>query len=244
MKTSIKTISILFIFIISAVHVSSQDSAVYRKNGIKLNLVSLGIKSYSVMYERNLTSHNTVSLGVSYHPASAPPVFFMIRGKGFEVTENELIGFTITPEYRHYLIKCSESKLSSGFYIGGYGRYLYFELNATIEDRLPGYNVTAYFNADLTEIGLGLQLGYQIVYKKRWLLDFMAFGPRVSWYYYTMGIEINGESDLPEKIEDFINEKFGDISIDEKVKFQSGKKYTSSFNFANFRYGLAVGYRF
>ena len=244
MLNNIKRICIFLIIVISTKHVSAQDSVVYRKNGIKLNIVSLGVNSYSLYYERNIKSNNSISLGVSYHPATAPPVFFMIRDFTFEVTKNELTGFTLTPEYRHYLIQCNDKKLSSGFYIGGYARYSRFELNTTINDKIPGYKATALFNAVLNEIGLGFQVGYQVIYKNRWSFDFIAFGPRISHYYYTMQLDFNGEGDLPERIEDFINDKFGDIGIHEKVQFESGKKFMSAFNFANFRYGIAIGYRF
>lgn len=102
-----------------------------KKNIIKLNLMALPLKNFSFQYERVLSKHVSLALGVRTMPSSSLPfqsTFISIA----DVTDQQTIdnlaafktsNFALTPELRFYL---SKKGYGRGLYIAPYYRYAKF----------------------------------------------------------------------------------------------------------------------
>ncbi|MCH7515381.1 MAG: DUF3575 domain-containing protein, partial [Bacteroidetes bacterium] len=60
-----------------------------QQNVVKMNFLSLIVKTFNVSYERVIDENNSFQLGVLY--------------TGAKIGDTKLTGFGITPEYRFYL---------------------------------------------------------------------------------------------------------------------------------------------
>jgi hypothetical protein len=104
---------------------------------------------------------------------------------------DKIKGFSITPEAKYYLRSCDPAQLD-GFYAGLYLRYTGYATTVNFE-YTPENLTPEYYNSDIAskEFGVGLQLGYQLIIKERFSIDFLFIGPRFSSY------QINYEFDPP-----------------------------------------------
>jgi hypothetical protein len=89
-------------------------------------------------------------------------------------------------------------------------------------------------------------VGYQLLIKKRFIIDFIIIGPRKSWV--TMNYEFDDSvseeflSELESKLQDIVD-RFG---FDREVKLEtSGNRQADySFSFNTMRFGISLGYSF
>ena len=217
-----------------------------RPNIIKVNTLSIAFKNISVIYERGILPRLSAGLGIGYKLTGSEPTLFTVNSSEVSVNIDKIKGVTITPEMRYYLRACDPSLLD-GFYAGVYLRYSrywteakfdYMPLNAPIEQ----YKA----NMELSEFGLGLQLGYQMMIKERFTIDFLFFGPRISNYQFTYEFsEPPGEEFLGD-LSDYINEVVDRFGYDYNVNIEKAgeKSGRTSFGFANMRFGLSLGVAF
>ncbi|MBP6686866.1 MAG: hypothetical protein KA160_03325, partial [Lacibacter sp.] len=103
-----------------------------KMNIVKVNLMALGLKNYSFQYERVLSKHVSVALGVRTMPMNGLPlkstIIDIVGEDDPQITQtiNDLkVGnFAITPEVRFYL---SKKGYGRGFYVAPYYRYATFK---------------------------------------------------------------------------------------------------------------------
>lgn len=119
---------------------------------IKINFLSLVIKTLNVSYEKVLDTNNSMQLGVYFTGASND--------------NTDFTGFGITPEYRFYL---SETEAPNGVYVAPFLRYSSF----TIEDNI------SISKATLTSFTGGLVIGRQWIFKEKISFD-VFLGPKYS----------------------------------------------------------------
>jgi hypothetical protein len=98
-------------------------------------------------------------------------------------------------------------------------------------------------DANLRELGAGLQLGYQFIFKQRFTVDFMFAGPRLSTYKLKTTIDPNDLEDLATIIEDEINEKLDWLGMD-PISIDPSTEFEANFGFRNFRYAIGFGILF
>jgi hypothetical protein len=147
MKNLLKTFFLLLCFI-SLNHLSQAQSETTKKNLLKVNLLSPLLRTGSFFYERTLSSNSSLMLGLFY--------------TGFSVDDVSFSGFGLTPAYRYYLSSTKQAPI--GFYVSPYGRFMRFSLaNNLTKDK-----------GTLTTYGLGLELGYQWVFKD--IISLNVFG--------------------------------------------------------------------
>jgi hypothetical protein len=213
------------------------------KNTIKLNGAAFMLNNVSLLYERNLKKNWTVQLGAGYRWGGGIPKALGLGSVVVSSNTNGLRGYGITPEVRYYFNYCSCGAPKTGFYAGLYGRYtrLYGDLAFNVWNGSEYIDVGAAGN--LREFGGGLQLGYQFVFKKRFVVDLMFAGPRRSHFRMDLALESDFLEDAIPVIEEEINKRlawFGKEPI--SLEFHPEVKHT--FGFTNFRYAVAIGYRF
>ena len=120
-----------------------------QQNVVKMNFLSLIVKTFNVSYERVIDENNSFQLGVLY--------------TGAKIGDTKLTGFGITPEYRFYL---SETEAPNGVYVAPYLRYNNLEL----KDELSTSEAT------LSSIGGGLIIGKHWIFKEKVSFD-LFIGP-------------------------------------------------------------------
>lgn len=119
---------------------------------IKLNFLSLVIKTLNVSYEKVLDTNNSMQLGVYFTGASSG--------------DTDFTGFGITPEYRFYL---SETEAPNGVYVAPFLRYS----SLTVE------NEVTISKATLSSFTGGLVIGRHWIFNEKVSFD-VFLGPKYS----------------------------------------------------------------
>lgn len=125
-------------------------SASAQNNVVKVNILSPLAKTGSFFFEHRLTAASSLQLGAAFTQAN--------------VSDVNLSGFAITPEYRFYLSSSKEAP--QGFYVGPYLRYRSLKLKDT--GNYGGLQTT---EASLNTFGAGVLIGHQWVFRQRFSLD-------------------------------------------------------------------------
>jgi hypothetical protein len=152
----------------------TQDSTL---NELKLNVTSLAVNNYQLIYERGLTHRIAVGLGVRYMPKGNLPFEKQfkksVKSDKVNFDEFQLGNFALTPECRIYMGK----GYMHGFYISVYGRYASFDVTAPIEyTKNNGTTETVLFDGKVNSYSAGLMFGVQYTLWKVVVLDIMILG--------------------------------------------------------------------
>ncbi len=158
-----KKIFLLSLFIVIAFSGISQAQEVepistqtFKKNIVKVNLLSLVARTGSFFYERVITDTKSAQLGFYY------------TGYGVEAlgVSTSYTGMGITPEFRFYL--SANQKAPQGFYVAPFGRYQKLNLTSTYIDT----NNTRITNTgSFSSMGAGLSLGGHFIFSDILSLD-------------------------------------------------------------------------
>ncbi len=219
----------------------------YQYNNIpKLNVMAMAFNNVSLYYERAIYPKVTASIGVGIKSSGKSQKVFEANNYNLKADFGSISGYSITPEFRYYLKTCEEN-VPAGFYAGVYFRYNIYKSNADFVHQIPD-SIPSYFSSDasLRELGVGIQLGYQLVIKKRFTVDFLFFGPRYSFLKLTN--EFNGQitESTKKDVEDYVNsviERFGGKG-DFEMKPSTTQKFSGNMGFPSFRFGISFGYAF
>ena len=153
-------------------------------SALKLNLLSLPVKTASLFYEHKTNDMASFQIGAAY--------------TSYSVSDTKFSGIAITPEYRFYIT----GEALQGFFIGPYLRYQNYNLSST--DFYYGSGTTSTSEAKLSTFGGGINLGYQWVFKQHIVLEpFLRLGYNAGSVKTTSGNgnfdsgSFNGGSYLP-----------------------------------------------
>jgi len=229
----------------SQVSKSKVDEIKY-PNIIKINSLALAYSNASIIYERGIMPRLSAGIGFGYKYKGIAPKMFSVDNSTIQADIDAIKGYSITPEVRYYIKTCDPSILE-GFYGGLYLRYTHYS-SAVDFAYFPANKTPQNYQSDLflNEYGVGIQLGYQLMVKERFSIDFLFFGPRFSSYH--LGYEFNQTpsqeflDDLSGRLNEVID-RFG-LDYDVNIKKQGSSKANTSFSFANMRFGLSLGYAF
>lgn len=161
---------------------SKSEKTGEKKNIIKVNLMALPLKNFSFQYERVLSKHISLALGVRTMPSSGLPfqsTFVSIA----DVTDQQTIdnlaafktsNFALTPELRFYL---SKKGYGRGFYIAPYYRYAKFSSEELpVEYTSGSTTATIRLKGDIATHNAGLMFGAQWKLGKAVSLDWWILG--------------------------------------------------------------------
>ena len=215
-------------------------------NIIKVNTLAIAFSNISVSYERALAPRLSLLLSAGYKYAGKEPKVFEVNGSTIDASFDQITGYSAAPELRYYMKTCG-SRHIEGFYLGLYGRYTFYTTGADFS-YFPESQQVEFYKAtiDLTEVGVGIQLGYQLMLWERLSLDFMFFGPRYSRLNLIYEFDKEVSQEFLDDMSDYINDVIDRFGIDYDVELkQSGDTRTSSsFSFANMRFGISIGFAF
>ncbi|MDH5598811.1 MAG: DUF3575 domain-containing protein [Cyclobacteriaceae bacterium] len=126
----------LLLFIMGAFVVNAQS------NAIKLNYLSLIVKSYNVQFEHAINEKSSAQLGVYFLDWSPSGL------------STKFQGFALTPEYRFYL---GDTPAPEGFFVAPYLRYQSYKLTDTSTSDEANY----------TNFGGGAIIGKQWLFSEK-----------------------------------------------------------------------------
>jgi len=236
-----RTLSIVMIAFISAGLLNAQEwiDTTYR-NAAKINIAAGIFKNISVYYERQFNSHWSAQLGAGYKVAGNIPEILGVSHLVITSETNGIRGWSLSPEARYHFKQC-DCDPRTGLYLGAYGKVTHFEGQLVFNywDGIKYFDVGG--AGDLQEYGIGLQLGYQFVFKDRWLVDLMFMGPRTSFQRLKLRLDSDFASEVIPLIEEEINKRLAWFGMD-PISIPTDPSASIDFRFNNFRYGVSIGF--
>lgn len=253
----LKSIVVLgFVFVLSALKLSAQTTDIISKperefkNTIRFNVTNpllFGGKSLIFGYERQLKNDRSFSVNIGQASLGLLEI-----GDDSEWKENSILneaGFHISGDYRWYISSLNKFKAPRGLYLGPYYSFNSFDKEHSFSFSNNGTEPTKTVESDLgiRIHTLGVELGYQFVFWKRWSVDMILLGPGVSSYKINANIGGNlseeDRQEFLEKLNEALKDKFpGYDGLDLDGEFE--KKGSVSTTSLGFRYQITVGYRF
>ena len=220
------------------------------KNVIKFNptpMILWSAKNLTFSYERILTPRQSLSIELGFLAFNKFIEDSLI--KMITTTSHEDWGINATVEYRFYLTKLNTRTIPAGLYIGPYLTYYGYHFKNGLDIFSSGSeaDTTGTIQGDFWSFNLGVELGYQFVFWKRWTLDLVMVGPSVSYYGGKTELKGNFDAsqvqDINEELYNKIVEKYPSFEFMtlDKTFEQTGKLDVLRLGF---RYLVQIGFRF
>ena len=221
----------------------------YHKNVIKFNptpmLLFGNIKNVTFSYERLLNKDMSVSLQVGYllFPKLADDTIAHL----FALTSREKYGINLAVDYRYYPFSRNRRPAPDGLYIGGYLSYYGFQFknnfNFIHNDSLAYGTIKGKLNV----VNLGLSLGYQFIFWKRFTLDMLLFGPSLSLYQGNLDFKGNlDEEEIQNIDQETVQKLLNKFPALKTIFSEDGLKFTGNRSNLSigFRYSIQLGFHF
>ena len=229
---------ITFLFLICSTAAFGQN------NAIKIGFSDAFLGHYNLSYERVINDNNSFQLKIGYmEPTNSPFISENTITPEAYILKETSGGLNASLEYRFYLLN---QEIPHGFYIAPYLRCLNQSIVYTdeIDDRI--YNV----DSKLSSLGLGAQLGYQLVVNEIFTFDFYFFGAGVD--HHTIRLKYQLENPQPGfdygTITGDVSQVFEDINyLEERLEHTVNDDNLTSklpFLFPGFRVGINAGIAF
>src|SRR3954452_7833658 len=244
----------LSIFAITGVCANAQTTdSLYKpakefKNSIKLNISNriLYDNAFQLSYERVINKHQTLNIFGGYKEFPGGVILDLDNTKLGDTKKKS--GYSFGADYRFYLSKENKYNTPHGVYLAPFISFYHFNSDRMlIHTDSAGAQSSANFNAQITFINIGGELGYQFVLGRRWVIDAVLFGPAITNYNFKAKLQndIPGldENEAAQAIIDALKEKLpllNDLSSEHGV---SGSG-TEAFWSVGFRYNISIGFRF
>ncbi len=242
-----KLLPVFLVFLVLHLCASAakKDSAVIipapvHKNVIKFNptpLLLWSSKNLTFSYERVLNKRQSISVMIGY--LEFPSLFRDNIANLVSITSRQKWGINLALEYRFYLTRRNVRPVPDGIYIAPFASYYGFHFKNGLDLMRTNIDSAGQIKGNFYVFNLGVELGYQFVFWKRFTLDFVLLGPSVS--YYGGAIDLTGNinlSHLKEYNENFYNR------LKEKYPMVTDFVINKSFKREGKLDLLAVGFRY
>lgn len=231
-------------YILAAILFACGTAGFSQNNTVKIGFSDAFLGNYNLSYERVINDNNSLQLKFGYmNPINS--LFISestITPKAYTLRETSG-GLNASLEYRFFL---SRREIPQGFYIAPYLRF--FNQSMVYTDEISD----RHFNVDskLGTVGLGAQLGYQLVVNEIFTFDFYFFGAGIDRHT----IRLKYQLEEPQSgfdygtITDDVSQVFEDINyLEEQLEHTVNDDNLTSklpFIFPGFRLGISVGVAF
>ena len=225
----------------------------HKMNMIKINLLALPLKTFTLQYERVIKKYLSVALSVRYMPNGSVPYKNWIYNRfgdddpeSKETIDNMRISnYAITPEVRFYVGK---KGYGSGFYISPSFRYAHFNLDNIEYSYVDDTDEESYINMSgkMNAYYGGFLLGTQWLLGEHLSLDWWIFAPFIGGEKTSL----SGTTSVPlsEENQQILKENLEDVDIpytDTEVQVNAnGASIQLNGLIAGISAGLAFGVRF
>lgn len=246
----LRCVSLVLCLYICCGTVSGQvkDSAkVLYPNVPKFSISSYTIyqKSVHLGYERVLDRNHSIYVFGGYNEF---PNFTNLDLTGTTLSSaKSKSGYTIGAEFRFYLPKENKDPAPHGVFLAPYISYYNFTSNRSLTHTDSTGTQSATLTTKTGLFNVGVELGYQFVIAKHFVVDCELLGPSFTYYSFEASLDnqFNGSNEQLQKILDALKAKFpllNDLSSAKTVS--SSGSATSKFPFIGFRYAISIGYAF
>lgn len=229
---------------------SQEDSVENRvfKNTIYYNVSNpliFGFRSIIFGWERQLS--NDRSFSINFGKPSYPGEWFFDYDSLKLLPDYTEHGVHLSGEYRKYLSNLNAHSAPRGVYFGLYASTNNFKRKLEWEITKASYEGNVFTDLGINIHSMGVELGYQFVFKDRWTLDLVLMGPGIALYNFkaTIGSDLSPEQEqeLIDNLNDYLSTNFPafDRLFDNGEFKRTGSTSTLSLGF---RYLVTVGYRF
>jgi hypothetical protein len=221
----------------------------YHWNVIKFNptpmLLFGEIRNITLTYERLITKDMSLSLQAGY--LLFPRIFDDTVAKMISISGREKYGVNLCLDYRWYPLSRNRHPAPDGLYIGAYASYYGFTFHNNFDILYTTADQNGQLNGKLNVYNIGMSLGYQFIFWKRFSVDLLMFGP--SFSVYNGNLDISGHLDpdqiqhLDQEMIDKLLQKYPmlkSIFSSEGLSFTGTRTSTS----IGFRYSIQLGFHF
>lgn len=222
-------------------------SGPYHRNVIKFNptpMLLLGeLRNVTINYERILKDNQSIVGQVGYllFPRLIDDTLLNL----VEFTGRSKQGINLAFDYRYYPLARNRRPIPDGMYLGGYASYYGFEFRNNFNILRTEIDENGVMDGRINMINLGMEIGYQFVFWKRFTVDLVLFGPSLNMTHTKLRIsgdldedEISNISDeLADRIMDrfpLLSEIFSQeelVLTGNRTKFGLGFRYSIMFGF-------------
>jgi hypothetical protein len=243
------------IFLFTGLHAQEKDDSItgtvirekpmiltpYHWNVIKFNptpmLIWANLRNITLSYERLVTKDMSVSIQAGYF--LFPTLFNDTIGNIVSITGRSKYGVNLAFDYRYYPFSRNRRPAPDGLYIGTYLSYYGFRFSNNIDILHATADQNGALKGKINIVNLGLTLGYQFIFWKRFSLDLLLFGPSLSWY--SGNLEITGDLD-PDQIKNLDKDMVDKLIA--RFPFLGTIFSNESLTFTGSRATLLVGFRY
>ena len=227
-------------FKVSAQSTDSLRANKERKNIIKFNVSSFFVYHTAVLFEYERIVNKNQSFTIQ---AGFVALAFLNTDSIQVVKYTKNTGYSMTADYRFYLLKENRGGPPHGVYIGPYVGYLH-ALN--VIELTSGKSPNS-LTTKIDVLSIGAEMGYQFLLGKRWTLDFVLAAPSLSNYRAQMDLA------LPVPTEDLAPiYQQALAALGNKFPLVNGLVNDQSTTFRGkldawypgFRYSMHIGFRF
>jgi hypothetical protein len=219
------------------------------KNVIKFNptpmLLWSNVRNLTFSYERLVTNNQSFTFQAGY--LEFPAIFSDTIARIVAITSRSKWGMNLGAEYRFYPLSRNRRPAPDGLYIGPYASYYGFHFSNGFDVLNTTIDQNAKVTGNIHIVNVGLSLGYQFIFWKRFSLDMLLFGPSFSYYSADMRFEGSLDETQIEDINDDViaelKRRFPIIStlISGETLHRSGARAALSLGF---RYSVQFGFHF
>jgi hypothetical protein len=222
----------------------------YHRNVIKFNptpmlLQFVEIRNVTLGYERLISRNMSLSLQAGY--LVFPRLIRDTLSSLAIITNRKKNGVNLAFDYRYYPFQRNARPAPDGLYIGGYLSYYGYRFRDDLVLLNPSGDPNGSMTGKLNILNLGIELGYQFIFWKRFSVDLLLFGPSFTYSHGYFGVDGDLSqseiSDLDKELVQKLLERFpmlGVLYSGDKLEFTGSR---SSFG-VGFRYSIQLGFHF
>jgi hypothetical protein len=219
------------------------------RNVIKFNptpmLLWNKVGNITFSYERLIAKDMSLGLQAGY--LILPKILSDTVAGLITLTDGKKSGVNLAFDFRYYPLSRNRRPAPDGLYLGGFLSYYGFRFSNNLDVLYSDLDENGSLSGRLNVVNLGVSLGYQFIFWKRFSLDMLMFGPSLSYYHGSLGIKGNldpGEiQDIDEDLVNALLEQYPWLSLlfsQEKLEF-TGSQAKISFGL---RYSIQIGFHF
>jgi len=219
----------------------------YHRNVIKFNLTPMllwDVKNITLSYERLIKKNQSIAIQLGYLvlPKILDDTLLLL----FNSSAYSRQGINIAFDYKYYVSALNRRPAPYGLYLGGYLSYYGFKFTNKLYP-LNSSDQIGSFKGKLNMLNLGVEIGYQFIFWKRFSVDLLMFGPSLSMYYRELEVTGGLNIDQIENIDKELAEKL--VNRFPVLKYFFGGE-TATFSGSKvrlgtgFRYSIHLGFHF
>jgi hypothetical protein len=213
----------------------------YHLNVIKFNptpmLLFSDIRNLTFSYERLINNNHSLAIQLGY--LMIPQWISDTVANLVTIRDDSRKGINIGFDYRYYPSLRNRHPAPDGLYLGSYLSYYGFRF----EDKFNAINEPApqdgSIKGRLNMTNLGFEIGYQFIFRQKFSVDLLMFGPSIT--YYSSKIDIDGN--LEEGQIDEIDQEFAD-RLFKRFPALSYLFDGETTNLTNTKFHLTTGFRY